>query len=154
MFKNSFGYLVKEGLHNIRANRQMSVASIGVLIACMVLIGGALLLSLNINSLMGYVESFNEVVVWIDDDLGSAGTERLKAEIDDLPNIASKQYISKEDALKEMTQGGFGESSHHKDGAAYLMKADIPKLRAALSSGACSTSPFASCVVMGWLKSA
>ena len=61
---------------------------------------------------------------------------------------------SKEDALKEMTQGGFGESSHHKDGAAYLMKADIPKLRAALSSGACSTSPFASCVVMGWLKSA
>ena len=99
MFKNSFGYLVKEGLHNIRANRQMSVASIGVLIACMVLIGGALLLSLNINSLMGYVESFNEVVVWIDDDLGSAGTERLKAEIDDLPNIASKQYISKEDAL-------------------------------------------------------
>lgn len=46
MFKNSFGYLVKEGLHNIRANRQMSVASIGVLIACMVLIGGALLLSL------------------------------------------------------------------------------------------------------------
>ena len=77
MFKNSFGYLVKEGLHNIRANRQMSVASIGVLIACMVLIGGALLLSLNINSLMGYVESFNEVVVWIDDDLGSAGTEML-----------------------------------------------------------------------------
>ena len=41
MFKNSFGYLVKEGLRNIRANRQMSVASIGVLIACMVLIGGA-----------------------------------------------------------------------------------------------------------------
>ena len=41
MFKNSFGYLVKEGLHNIRANRQMSVASIGVLIACMVLIGAA-----------------------------------------------------------------------------------------------------------------
>ena len=79
MFKNSFGYLVKEGLHNIRANRQMSVASIGVLIACMVLIGGALLLSFNINSLMGYVESFNEVVVWIDDDLGSAGTERLQA---------------------------------------------------------------------------
>ena len=103
MFKNSFGYLVKEGLHNIRANRQMSVASIGVLIACMVLIGGALLLSLNINSLMGYVESFNEVVVWIDDDLGSAGTERLKTEIDDLPNIASKQYISKEDALKELS---------------------------------------------------
>ena len=59
---------------------------------------------------------------------------------------------SKEDALKEMTQGGFGESSHHKDGVSYMMKADIPQLRAALSSGACSTSALASCAVMGWFK--
>ena len=62
------------------------------------------------------------------------------------------QDWSKEDALKEMTQGGFGESSHHKDGAKYMLKADIPKLREALSSGACSTSPFASCALMGWVK--
>ena len=64
------------------------------------------------------------------------------------------QYWSKEDALKEMTQGGFGENSHHKDGESYMMKADIPQLRAALSSGACSTSTFATCVVKNWLKSA
>ena len=62
------------------------------------------------------------------------------------------QDWSKEDALKEMTQGGFGDNSHYKDGANYMMSADIPKLRSALSSGACSTSPFASCVVMNWLK--
>ena len=64
------------------------------------------------------------------------------------------QDWSKEDALNEMTQGGFGENSHHKDGAKYMMKADIPKLREALSSGACSTSPFAACAIRGWLKSA
>ena len=64
------------------------------------------------------------------------------------------QDWSKEDALKKMTQGGFGENSHHKDGESYMMKADIPQLRAALSSGACSTSPFATCVVKNWLKSA
>ncbi|WP_300732558.1 dual specificity protein phosphatase family protein [Pseudomonas sp.] len=61
------------------------------------------------------------------------------------------QDWSKEEALKEMT-GGFGENSHFKDGAKYMMQADIPKLREALSSGACSTRPFASCVVMNWLK--
>ena len=104
MFKNSFGYLVREGLRNIRANRQMSVASIGVLIACMVLIGGALMLSLNINSLMGYVESFNEVVVWVEDDLGSVGTDMLRDTIQDMPNIASWQYVSKEDALNELSE--------------------------------------------------
>ena len=62
------------------------------------------------------------------------------------------QDWSKEDALEEMTQGGYGENAHFKDGASYMMKADIPRLRAALSSGACSTSPFASCALMAWLK--
>lgn len=62
------------------------------------------------------------------------------------------QDWSKQDALQEMTQGGFGENAHFKDGMDYMMKADIAQLRTALSSGACSTSPFASCVVMNWLK--
>ena len=64
------------------------------------------------------------------------------------------QDWSKQDALQEMTQGGFGENAHFKDGIDYMMKADIAQLRTALSSDACSTSPFASCVVMNWLKPA
>ena len=60
------------------------------------------------------------------------------------------QDWSKEDALKEMTQGGFGETTHFKDGIKYMTQANIPQLRAALSSGACSTSPFATCVVKNW----
>ncbi len=53
-----------------------------------------------------------------------------------------------------MTRGGFGESSHHKDGIRYMMKADIEKLRTALANGDCSTSPFATCNVQNWFKSA
>ena len=103
MFKNSFGYLFREGFHNIRANRQMSVASIGILIACMVLIGGAIMLSMNIDSLMGYVESFNEVIVWVNDDLTDSEIDTLGQQIKALPNISTSQYISKEDALKELS---------------------------------------------------
>ena len=44
------------------------------------------------------------------------------------------------------------ENSHFKDGEKYMMQANIPKLRQALASGACSTSPFASCVVKNWLS--
>ena len=104
MFKNSFGYLMKEGFRNIKANRQMSVASIGVLIACMVLIGGAMMLNLNINSLMGYVESFNEVVVWVEDALSPHGTEQLREELENLPNVSSVEYVSKQDALTELEE--------------------------------------------------
>ena len=50
------------------------------------------------------------------------------------------QGWSKEEALNEMTQGGFGDSAHFKDGMRYMMQADIDKLRTALANGDCSTS--------------
>jgi hypothetical protein len=49
------------------------------------------------------------------------------------------QGWSKEDALNEMT-GGFGDSTHFKDGIRYMMQADVDKLRTALANGDCSTS--------------
>jgi protein tyrosine/serine phosphatase len=64
------------------------------------------------------------------------------------------QGWSKEDALSEMTQGGFGDSTHFKDGIRYMMQADVDKLRTALANGDCSTSPFASCSMKNWFKSA
>ena len=45
------------------------------------------------------------------------------------------QGWSKEDALNEMTLGGFGTSNGFKDGVRYMMKADIDKLRTALANG-------------------
>lgn len=64
------------------------------------------------------------------------------------------QGWSKEDALSEMTQGGFGDSTHFKDGVRYMMQADADKLRTALANGDCSTSPFAACSMKNWFKSA
>ncbi|OOV97541.1 dual specificity protein phosphatase family protein [Pseudomonas sp. MF4836] len=62
------------------------------------------------------------------------------------------QGWSKEDALNEMTQGGFGDSSHFKDGIRYMMQADVDKLRTALANGDCSTSVFDTCSMKSWLE--
>ena len=64
------------------------------------------------------------------------------------------QGWSKEEALDEMTQGGFGDNSHYRDGVRYILQADTGKLRTALANGDCSTSPFAACSMKSWLKSA
>ncbi|MNU72724.1 Tyrosine phosphatase family protein [compost metagenome] len=64
------------------------------------------------------------------------------------------QGWSKEDALSEMTQGGFGDSTHFKDGVRYMMQADVDKLREALVNGDCSTTPFAACSMKNWFQSA
>ncbi|MBD8559653.1 dual specificity protein phosphatase family protein [Pseudomonas fluorescens] len=61
------------------------------------------------------------------------------------------QGWGKEDALNEMTLGGFGSSNGFKDGVRYMMKADVDKLRTALANGDCSTSAFALCSMKDWI---
>lgn len=67
MKARSIRYLTGEGLKNVWVNRLMSIASIGVLVACMVLIGMALLISLNANKAMEGLEQQNVVMVYFDD---------------------------------------------------------------------------------------
>ncbi|SEM64121.1 protein tyrosine/serine phosphatase [Pseudomonas sp. ok272] len=62
------------------------------------------------------------------------------------------QGWSKEDALREMTEGGFDDSAHFKDSIRYMMRADVDKLHTALVNGECSTSVFATCSMKSWLK--
>lgn len=104
MTSSSLAYLLCEGGHNIKANRQLSIASIGVLVACMLLIGTAVLFSINVNAIMGYVESINEVVVFVDDSASSAASEKLGEALKSDKNVASTKYISKADALKSQME--------------------------------------------------
>ena len=63
----SMKYLTGEGFKNAWANRLMSLASIGVLVACMVVIGLALLISKNVNVAIGNLEEQNVVMVYMKD---------------------------------------------------------------------------------------
>ncbi len=64
---SSMKYLVGEGFKNTWANRLMSLASIGVLVACMVVIGLAILISENVNVAIGNLEQQNVVMVYMKD---------------------------------------------------------------------------------------
>lgn len=67
MKMHSIRYLIKEGILNTWANRLMSLASIGVLVACMVVIGLAILISENVTLAMGRLEQQNVVMVYMKD---------------------------------------------------------------------------------------
>lgn len=104
MTSSSLGYLLCEGGQNIKANRQMSVASIGVLVACMLLIGASMLFSMNVNAIMGYVESINEMVVFIKDDISQEAVDTMNTTLKADENVASCIFISKSDALKRQME--------------------------------------------------
>ncbi len=64
---NSVRYLVREGFKNTWTNRLMTIASVGVLVACMVIIGIFVLISQNADMAMGELEKQNVVMAYMED---------------------------------------------------------------------------------------
>ena len=77
----SIRYLTREGFRNVWVNRLMSVASVGVLVACMVLIGFAILLTQNVNVYMSSLEQQNVVMVYFNDENLAESLTRLISSI-------------------------------------------------------------------------
>ncbi len=67
MKMTSIKYLVGEGFKNTWVNRLMTIASVGVLMACMVIIGLALLITENVNMAIGNLEQQNVVMAYMKD---------------------------------------------------------------------------------------
>lgn len=95
---SSFTYLVGQGLHNLRANRLMTFASMGVLTVCMLLIGAAYLLGVNIDYMVDYIGNQNETVVYMDDATEDQ-IAAADAAIRSTPHVVGVTYMSPADVL-------------------------------------------------------
>ena len=101
MNSGSLGYLTKEGFRNVYTNRLMSIASISVLFSCLVLIGSAFLLFVNMNAMVGSVEDQNVIMVFVKDEATSLQTESLGEQIKDLSNVKSCVFVPKDEAFQQ-----------------------------------------------------
>ena len=98
---SSMGYLLKTGFKNVYMNRLMSFASIGVLVACLMLIGSAVLLSLNMQVIVGAVEDENEMVAFLNMDVSDEQAKQIGEEIKNIPEIEEYYFYSSEEAWAE-----------------------------------------------------
>lgn len=97
----SLKYLIKEGFRNTWTNRMMSIASICVLMSCLVLIGSASMIFLNIDSLLSRIEEENVVMVYIKDETTDADIAAMETNIKNVGNIKAVEFIPKEVAWAE-----------------------------------------------------
>ncbi|MEG2143977.1 MAG: permease-like cell division protein FtsX, partial [Oscillospiraceae bacterium] len=100
MHGSSLGYLLREGARNIRQNKDISFAAIGVLVACLLLCGSSALFALNVNSIAGYFETQNEVMVFLSNDVIGDELIDLDSEIKKVDNIRSVTFVSRDEGLK------------------------------------------------------
>ncbi len=96
-----FGYLVKEGFKNVYANRIMSIASICVLVSCLVMTGVAALFSLNVQRIVDDVEKTNETTVYIYRDRSSSEARLIGKLIEEIDNVESAKFVSKQEAVNQ-----------------------------------------------------
>lgn len=99
---SSFKYLARQGLHNMINNRLMSFASVGVLTVCLIITGVAGLFTANMNSLMLYLRSQNEVVAYLDENLDEAGLASVDSALRSISGLKEVTYVSKDEALDLM----------------------------------------------------
>ena len=96
-----FGYLAKEGLKNVWSNRIMSIASVCVLVSCLVLTGAAALFSINVAQVVESVGDSNETTVYIKSDVSQLEAVYIGKDIEKVSNVSSATFYSKDEAFKK-----------------------------------------------------
>lgn len=104
MTGSSLKYLIKEGFRNTWTNRMMSIASICVLLSCLVLIGSASMLFLNINSVVERVEQENVIMVFIENKTEDSAVTSMGDKLKAINNIERVEFVPKEEAWAEQLE--------------------------------------------------
>ena len=112
-------YLIREGCRNAWQNRLMALASVGVLVCCLVLTGFSYLLFVNVDKMFHNAYEQNVMAVYMETDQTEEQVMQAKQVLHDMPNIAEVTYMSKEeflamytDSLQEDTMESFeGENN-------------------------------------------
>ncbi|WP_300249913.1 permease-like cell division protein FtsX [uncultured Subdoligranulum sp.] len=119
---SSFTYLVGQGLHNLRANRLMTFASMGVLTVCMLLIGAAYLLGANIDAMVEYIGDQNETIVYMRLDATEEQIAAADSAIRSTEHVVGVTYQSPQEVLTywdEQLEGIDLEASFASDNPFY-----------------------------------
>lgn len=107
----SLKYLTHEGFRNVWVNRLMSLASVTVLMACLIIMGAGIMIFFNINTLLDSVQSQNVVMVYVADDASEDETAAVGSSLNNIGNIESCEFVPKEEAFQKQIESMGGDSA-------------------------------------------
>jgi len=98
---STFGFLTRRGVRNLGKHWAMTIACIASLSVCMTLNTFASLVEVNVDSMVSYLGTQNEMVVYVDPEADSTVIESVGAAISSTPGVSNVKYMSKEDVLNQ-----------------------------------------------------
>lgn len=109
------GYNIRQALQQIWRNKGMSTASVFAITAMLLILGLFFVITVNINLFTEMLKNnYNEVEVFLNDDVKKSDAEDIMKKIDAEPGVKSSAYRSKTEAMKIM-KARWGENSYLLD---------------------------------------
>ena len=109
------GYNIRQALQQIWRNKGMSTASVFAITAMLLILGLFFVITVNINLFTELLKNnYNEVEVFLNDDVKKSDAENIMKKIDAEPGVKSSAYRSKTEAMKIM-KARWGENSYLLD---------------------------------------
>lgn len=105
-----FRYFLTEAFKNIFSNGWMTIASIFTVMASLLVLGVFLVLSINLNSIVGDLEGSYEIIVVMDEKTTEEGITAIGNEIKKVDNVTDATLDRNSDRLEELKEE-FGENA-------------------------------------------
>ena len=104
MRKHNVGYFISEGFHGIVSHGFMSFAAIGIITACLLIMGSFALVAVNLERNLSDLEDENQFLAYIDESYTEEQARALAPKIQAIPNVAEITFITREEALEKFLE--------------------------------------------------
>ena len=111
MLKNML-YFFREALQSMSRNRILSLATISTVAICILILGMAVLATLNAGQIINRLESDLEIMAYLKQDLTTSQIQLVERELKAVPGVNQVRFVSREEALQYL-QETFGEDSYN-----------------------------------------
>ncbi len=111
----TWAYFIAEAFKSIFRNGWMSLASVGVVIITLFLLGSFMLLNYNIAFLSSDIKSQIEVVAFLDEGVNRSQVDQLYLKITGFEEVEEAVFVSREDALQRL-RAQMGEQGYLLEG--------------------------------------
>lgn len=98
-----FSYFLVEGIRSIFLHGFMSFAAVGVIVACLLIMGSFSLVAVNIDSMIRGIEQKNEITLFIDESLTDSEALSVGSSLA-IKNVKNAVFVSREKALEQFME--------------------------------------------------
>ncbi len=97
----NIGYFVTEGFRAIGANGFMSFAAVCMIVACLLIMGSFSLVVVNMDEMLGDLESKNEFLAYVDENFSTAEARTMEGSLTNAFNVAGVDFVTREQAMED-----------------------------------------------------